>query len=317
MQDQFSSSPESPVLAIGAACVDVIGRLRAEIHMGTSNPAQIRSSPGGVARNVAENLARLGQAVTLLSVIGEDENGSQLLQRTIDAGVNVDYIARTSQHSTGAYLGIINNDGELQLAVDDMRALNLLTSEYIRRHTHLFDDASLVFVDANLSKEALRTVISLARKANLPICADPASLVLAAKLSPHLKQLAMITPNHAEAALLAGQAFTASRRKEAIQAAKNLVGQGVKIAIIALAEFGVCYATSETNGHVPAIRAAIIDPTGAGDALTATVLFALLNDIPIDDAVRLGVAAASLTLGHPGAVWPELSLEKLYDHLAI
>ncbi len=61
----------------------------------------------------------------------------------------------------------------------------------------------------------------------------------------------------------------------------------------------------------------MLDPTGAGDALTATVVFSLLNDIPLDDAMRLGVSAASLTLLYPGAVIPDLSLQKLYDHLVI
>ena len=84
-----------------------------------------------------------------------------------------------------------------------------------------------------------------------------------------------------------------------------------------MAAFGVCYATSETSGHVPALRSSVIDPTGVGDALTATVIFGLLNDIPIDDAVRLGVTAASLTLQHRGTVLPDLSLEKLYDQLVI
>ncbi len=84
-----------------------------------------------------------------------------------------------------------------------------------------------------------------------------------------------------------------------------------------MAEFGVCYATSETTGHIPAIRTQVADPTGAGDALTAAVIFALLNDIEIDDAARLGVSAASLTLRHPGTVLSELTLEKLYDELAL
>jgi pseudouridine kinase len=82
-------------------------------------------------------------------------------------------------------------------------------------------------------------------------------------------------------------------------------------------ESGVCYATSETNGHVPALRTKVKDPTGAGDALTAAVIYALMNEIEIDDAARLGVSAASLALRHPGTVFPELSLEKLYDELAV
>ena len=157
--------------------------------------------------------------------------------------------------------------------------------------------------------------MALARRTGLPVCADPASQALAARLKPYLPRLRLVAPNAAEAAILCDNVFDSSSRRDALEAAKCLVSQGVDIAIIALAEFGVCYATSETSGHIPAMRTEIVDPTGAGDALTATVLFALLNDIPIDDAVRLGVAAASLTLRYRGAVVPDLSLEKLYDYL--
>ena len=66
-----------------------------------------------------------------------------------------------------------------------------------------------------------------------------------------------------------------------------------------------------------AIRTRITDPTGAGDAMTAAVLFALLNNIDLDDAIRLGVSAASLTLRHPGSVYPNLTLEGLYDQLLV
>jgi pseudouridine kinase len=86
---------------------------------------------------------------------------------------------------------------------------------------------------------------------------------------------------------------------------------------VALAQLGVVYASSETSGHIPAVRTKIVDPTGAGDALTATVIFALLNDIPLDDAVRLGVTAASLALRQRGTVVPDLSLENLYNRLVI
>jgi pseudouridine kinase len=66
---------------------------------------------------------------------------------------------------------------------------------------------------------------------------------------------------------------------------------------------------------VPAVQTEIVDPTGAGDALTAAVLFARLNDIPLDEAVRLGASAAALTLRTTGSVVPDLSLELLYDQL--
>jgi pseudouridine kinase len=317
MMDLFSYSPEAPVLVIGAAGIDMIGRLRSEIQLGTSNPAQIRTTFGGVARNVAENLALLGQPVTILSMVGGDENGGRLLEKLAESGVDISHVGCCEQHPTGSYLAIVDKAGEMQVALDDMRAISEITPQYIQQHEALFREASLLFIDMNLPKDTLRTVMSLARKAKLPVCADPTSNSLAEKLKPYLHRLHIITPNSAEAALLTGQPLTASRRREAIHAAKKLVSLGVDIVIIALAEFGVVYATSETNGQIPAIRTNILDPTGAGDALTATFIFALLNGIPIDDAIRLGVSAASLTLGYPGAVYPGLSLEKLYDHLVI
>jgi pseudouridine kinase len=157
----------------------------------------------------------------------------------------------------------------------------------------------------------------LARRAKIPVFADPTATLLAHRLVPHLSHLYLITPNINEAAFFCGRTFDPADPQQAQEAAKHLVSQGVRIAIVTLAEFGLCYATSETSGFISAIRTDIVDPTGGGDALTAAVIFALLNDIPLDDAVRLGVSAASLTLRHRGAVFPDLSLEKLYDQLVI
>ena len=313
----ISPQPDNPVLVIGAAGVDIVGKVRGDLRLDSSTPAQIRSSFGGVARNVAENLARLGHAVNLISAVGEDEIGDQLLKNTSEAGVNVDAVLRTSQYPTGTYLAVINQAGVLQLALDDIHTTSVLTPEYIREQEALFQEASMLFIDVNLSKDVLRTIMSLARKHHLPVCADPTSSTLASKLKPYLNRLYLITPNSAEAAIYCDPDRKITTRRQALETAQHLVNQGVEIALLTLAEQGLCYATSETRGYIPAIRTDIIDPTGAVDAISATVIFALLNDIPLDDAVRLGVSAASLTLRYRGAVVPDLSLEKLYDQLVI
>ena len=104
---------------------------------------------------------------------------------------------------------------------------------------------------------------------------------------------------------------------DAITAARCLVNAGVKIAMITLAEEGVVYATANASGHIPSMATEVIDSTGASDSLTATVVFGLLNDFPIDESVRLGVSAAALTLACTETVCGDLSLELLYDHLVI
>jgi pseudouridine kinase len=315
---QFDSpNPEAPVLVIGAAGVDMVGRVRGKLNLGSSSAAAIRTSFGGVARNVAENLARLGQPVRLLTAIGADLAGDQLLEQAEAAGVDVDGVLRLTDWPTSTYLAVLNPRGELQIALDDMRAIQAVSSEYLRRNAGLFQEASMLFLDANLSRDTLRTAVSLAKKARLPICANPVATSLAHRLVPYLPHLSLVTPNLEEAAVLAGMEPETAPEMYPEELAKKLVTLGVETAIITLAEFGVCYATSETSGQVPAIRTEILEPTGAGDALTAAVMFAMLNEIPIDDAVRLGVSAATLTLRYPSTVLPDLSLEKLYDQLVI
>ncbi|MGD2057801.1 MAG: PfkB family carbohydrate kinase, partial [Anaerolineales bacterium] len=117
------------------------------------------------------------------------------------------------------------------------------------------------------------------------------------------------------AEVLCPQPVTHADRDQVIDAARHLVSEGADIAIVTMAEFGVGYASADGSGHVPALKTEIVDPTGAGDAFTAAVIFALHNEIPLDEAVLLGVSAASLTLRSPGTVAPDLSLERLYDAL--
>jgi len=308
---------ESSVVVIGAAGIDLVGRLKNELQRDTSNPSQIRSSFGGVARNVAENLARLGQNVSLITAVGDDQMGDKLLELTASAGVDTQAAVRTSEWPTSTYLAVINAKGELQFALDDMRAVTAITPSILNSRKELIESAAMVFVDANLPNNSLRTAVNLAQKAGVPVCANPTSISLAKKLLPHLAKLQMITPNHSEAGILCDRVINPANRQDTLDAAKCLVSQGVDIVIITLAKFGLCYATSETYGFIPGITTEIVDPTGGGDALTATVILGLLNQIPIDEAVRLGVSAATLTLNYPGAVVPDLSLEMLYNTLVI
>jgi pseudouridine kinase len=198
-----------------------------------------------------------------------------------------------------------------------MRAMAELSPEYIRQQEALFRESSMVLVDTNIPKDSLRTIFTLARRFKLLVIADPTSLGLATRLKPYLGRIFMLVPNAAEAGVLCEREVDPARRRQVLDAAKCLVTQGVQIAIITLGEYGVCYATSETSGQIPAIRTEIADPTGAGDALTAAVIMALLNGIELDEALRLGVSAATLTLRHTGAVVPDLSLQALYDQLVI
>jgi pseudouridine kinase len=303
------------VLVIGASGSDIIGRANGPIQPGTSNPATVHMSYGGVAHNVAKNVAHLGLDTVLITAVGDDSAGAALLRELHSDGVNVEHSITIEGGRTGGYVAVLDQRGVLHLGLDNMGLISRITPQHLRSCYALFKQAAAVVIDANLSPRAIRSAITHARRAGAPVVADPTSMSLASRLGTHLSELWMIMPNESEAGVFCPGPVPHANRERALEAADFLVSQGVGIAIITMAEFGVVYASNETFGHVPAIQTEILDPTGAGDAMTAALLFGLLNQIPLDESVRLGVAAASMTLQSLGSTVPNLSLEMLYDQL--
>ncbi len=294
--------------------MDTKGHATDLLRTGTSNPGTIRISFGGVARNVAENLARLGEQVLLLSAVGADRSGRRVREQAVEAGIDVSYLIQRSDHRTSAYLAVFDHTGNLSISIDDMAVLAAITPSVIYSHRRLIRDASMVVIDANLSPPTIDSLIRQAARYRVPVSADPTSVSLAERIRPHLPSLFMVTPDLPEAEVLCNRPLR-NTRSQGIAAAKQLVAMGVQVAIVTLAELGVCYATPEVSGHVPAVTVQVVDRTGAGDALTAGVVFGLLHDFPIDEAVHLGASAAALTLQCPESVCPTLSLDRVYDSL--
>ena len=308
--------PSQPyVLVIGAAGIDSKGRANIPLTLETSTPGIVRVSVGGTARNVADNLARLGVETVLVSAVGEDASGKRVLDTAAAVGLNTHYCIVSAEHRTSAYLALLDETGNLVMSVDDMEILSCITPQVIEQNRSLIKNAAMVMIDSNLAEETIDALFKIANRYKVRICADSTSATLATRLKPHLSNIYIITPNIAEAQVLSDSSI--EDENQAINAARRLVNAGVEIVIITLGEEGVVYATAHDSGHIPAMATEVIDSTGASDALTATVVFGLLNDFPIDESIRLGVSAAALTLACTDTVCQDLSLELLYDHLVI
>lgn len=305
------------VLVIGSAGIDVKGRPAADLEWETSNLGRVRNSVGGVARNIAETLARLEVDTILLTAVGKDSAGRRVVRQCEAAGINCDYVRRVPHARTGTYLALLTPDGDLMTAISDFAVMESIDPDYLNQHESLFADASMIVIDATLTPAALETVFDLAGRYGVRLCADPTTPELASKLCDYIDRLYMVSPNAAETTALCGLDDPAHDHEGAINAARHLVSLGAKVAVVTLGERGLAYADGSGGGFIPAINTRVVDPTGAGDAFTGVVIFGLLNEVPIDEAMRLGVTAASLTLQSTHTVLPNLNQEMLYAQLAI
>lgn len=305
------------ILVIGATLMDAKGKPTAGLEPSTSNPAKIRITRGGTARNVAENLGRLGAEVVLITAVGQDFIGQAILAQTAEAGVNLDYALQTAGARTGGYMALLEQDGSLSVALDDVSVMENITPGYLNQHRSLFRDAAMIMMDGSLTPEAMTTVARLAAQYQIPLCADPSSARVAYKLRPFLSQLHLIVPNELEAAALLEVDFYGHDPDASLVMARQLVQAGVANAVLTLADFGLDYATSDEIGYIPGRHSQIVDNTGTGDAVTAAIIFGLTNDLPVIESIRLGAAAASLTVQTNETVVPNLSLDMLYDHLIV
>ncbi|MEZ4511248.1 MAG: carbohydrate kinase family protein [Chloroflexota bacterium] len=305
------------ILLVGGTMLDTKGKPTRGLVPHTSNPGFIRSTRGGTARNVAENLARFGADVVLMSAVGDDATGRQLLAQTAVSGVNIEYVQTIAGENSGAYIALLDPDGDLSIALDDVRVMRHITPEYIYRNRRLFRDAQMVLVDGSLTKDALATAVRLCQKYNTPLCADPSSTRLAHRLCPYIPDLSLVVPNEAEAAELCGVIFQGNTPEANMNVARQLVQLGVEIAVITMSDYGLAFATFDETGYLPANYTEKVDSTGSGDAVTAAIIFGLINDLSPVEAIRLGAAAGNLTLQTSETVVPDLSLDMLYEHLIV
>jgi pseudouridine kinase len=267
-------------VVIGGANMDVKAKSSAVNKLGTSNPGIVNVTPGGVGRNIAHNLARLGANVALISVVGDDLHGVALMAATRKAGVNISRVSSDGP-ATGSYIAMLDHDGELLTAVNDMRAVDLVTPRLIAENTELISQARIVVADCNLPIETLQAIAALAADR---LVIEPVSVPKSRKLKTLLQSspVFLATPNLDQLEELCG-----SRSIDAVAA--QLHRMGLRNVVMHAGAEGAFVSGDGVEEHVPPQPAGpIVDVTGAGDAAVAGLVFGLLQGHSLMDAAALG-----------------------------
>ena len=304
------------VLVVGGAHLDRRGRIAGETAPGASNPGSWHEDVGGGAFNVARNLARLGHAVELIAPRGGDTAGDKVAAEALSAGIE-DRPVVFLDRATPSYTAILERDGNLVIALADMDLYRFFTPRRLRARSfrEAIERADLIVCDANLPDDTLAALAAKARLREIPIAGisiSPAKVVRFRNVLPDLTWLFM---NRAEATALAGTAPDAADHWADLLRPLGLSGGVVTRGGDEIAAFD----GPQSLVAKPPAATEIVDVTGAGDALAAGTLDALLAGHGLPEALARGIAASQIALASPYSAPPELdrpSLERRAASLA-
>ena len=281
------------VVVIGAVAVDVKAHSFGVLVRNADVPGRVQVTLGGVARNVAKNLALLGVDLALMSVVGDDEFGRMLRDDLSHAGVNIDNLMIVRGQRTAMWVGILNARGDLDVGVFGGGIFDTLTPDFARERAAVMADADLIAVDATLPRATIDAVVALAKANRVPLCLNPASVARAQTVADCVGDFALVTANALEAQSLTGQ--TIRSIDDAKGAAHALIVRGVQRAIVTLGAEGIVYADARETRHAPALPTRVVDTTGAGDALAAMFVLRHLQGRALDETLARALRAAAIT----------------------
>lgn len=299
---------DSRALIIGGANFDITAGIKAEVVPADSNPARIYGSCGGVGRNVAENLARMGADAAFLTAWGDDSFSSELAASCRAVGLDISGCICVPGASAAVYVDILDSRGELQLAASDLTVLEELPAEEFGKRRDYISAFSHVFLDANLLPHQLEAAAACAEGR---IFADAVSVSKAPRLESVLPRLYALKVNRTELEILSGMSVRGEEDVKA--AAQKLLGRGVKRVYVTLGAEGSCCMSENGYFRCPAGKPAVRSVTGAGDTFAAAIVFADMLGMNEKESLRLGTAAAEIALESPYAVSREMSRESLEE----
>jgi pseudouridine kinase len=272
------------VIVFGGANIDVKAKTLGAHIAATSNPGVVSTSFGGVGRNIASNLARLGADVLFVTAVGNDAQGQALLKATRDSGVDVSGCLGVNGN-TGTYCAVLDQHGELVTAVSDMAVLEALTPDVVEKNAPNISSARYVVADCNLRSD---TLAALAAVAGTKLIVEPVSVAKSNRLWELLQTTSVFaaTPNMAQARHRFDTSF-------ATACVDSLQKAGLQNVVLLAGADGAYVGDGMSTTHVPSQADRIIDVTGAGDAAVAGFVFGLLQNMPLVEAVRLGQKTAA------------------------
>ena len=281
------------IVVAGDVMADVVVALSGPVAYGSDTPARIAHRGGGAAANLAVWLTRAGAPVHLVGRVGDDPAGRAVAEELRAAGVG-GTLQVDGGLATGTCVVLVEPGGERSMLPDAGANAALAPTPLPPGAAHLHVAGYALLRPG--SRPAALALLAAARAAGVPVSVDPSSAAPLARAPGFLEWVAgaaLLLPNRAEAAVLAGTADVEA-------AARALTAHGGEV-VVKLGAEGALWTDGATLLHVPATPVAAADSTGAGDAFAAGLLAALLRGAAPAEALAAGCALAGRAVARAGA----------------
>ena len=307
---------DSYILVIGGTNMDIGARPFGPLQPRDSLPGAVTKTPGGVGRNIALSLAQLGHHVIMLTAVGNDPDGRELLSLGEAAGLDLSHARILDDTPTSLYVYVSDGKGEIQWAVCDASASDRVDRGYLAENADLIRNAAAVLLDTNPPESAIVYAAETAAEAGVPLFVDPISAAKASKVRSILPYVTVMKPNKMEAQVLYGRPILTQNNAE--DAALFLLEEGVDEVYLTLGKNGV---VAGEKGQplltMPGFARHVVNTSGCGDAFLAAVLHAYLQGQDLAGKTKAGVAASSISMETKSAVNPALTAKGLEERLKL
>ena len=297
-----------PVICIGAAFVDELFHMKEEMIIGSTVPASVTKTAGGVSRNIAHQLALLGVDVQLISVFGNDSDGDWLKRSCTNAEVKIE-ASLTKEGLSGKYTAILNIDGSLFTGFLTNASTHLIIPQHLEKHRSLLQTASYLLADANISATAGEWLLAFSNETGIPLVLEPVSVPPARKFKDiDLKGLHLVTPNEDELPVLCSEKalFTQHQIEE-------LIAKGVENVWLHNGKLGSALYNKERSITLHAPEIEIVDCTGAGDGSLSGFILGRILGKDDEACLKLAHTLSAEILQVNGAIATHLNQKKLLD----
>lgn len=276
------------VLIIGAQNIDIFAKSNEEYTLHDSNPSKIHIAFGGVGRNIAENVKRLGNEVHFITVFGDDFFSKSAHESLKKMGIDTTNSLFKKNHSTSVYLGIMDQENDLFLGLNDMEITKELNPDFLKTKATFIKEFSTIIIDNNLETEALHYLLNTYQ--DKTIIMDAVSAKKAVKLNDYLDKISLLKLNKIELAALSDKSETISR-------IKDLHKKGAKTLLITNQDKDIILSTKEGMITRKTLSIdTIVNATGAGDAFLSGFVHGILHNFSDNEKLKYADIVAHISL---------------------